>query len=567
MSLAVENKARGRRVSARKEVTEQLRIRNSFERRLTFQMMTWYAEMAEAASREYLRNPTKNVSIPQAERSLNAVLLPHYQAVIETMAKRFNTLQRKQEEPWNRYYREYITLQGSEAVTNISSSTRLRLKRLVEKGLDEGMGQAELAKNIVDKFQPQFTRARAKVVARTETHSAASFANHKMASDIDAKLVKRWVATNDIRTRSHHAAANGQEVPMDEDFTVITNGVPVKMGYTGDPRGGALNVINCRCITIYVEPEDMIVDDQPKPKPQETDFGDTTEEELLAHQTSFPKGTPEVFLEVIRRTQRASVTFDTRASGSYYHPLDNDITMRFKKSDQLPQSYSAAVFRHEYGHFADYNRSLEQDEYRPVSRKVIVGMNKDTKKNYTPEAQKRANDEFEKDLGELREKNDGFLGVASEQDVLKVADSLGLDENDLKVLSNNKDWRETKGRRYQMWTRLSAIKHRDIKTLDDDYLNANNVHPANHNIFLADFLGSMTNRKVGWGHTKKYYQQFPPLALDMTVGHTTEVMANYWALIGSQEHQTWRKIIKHLAPETLSRLDGAIAQMAEGGKI
>jgi hypothetical protein len=40
---------------------------------------------------------------------------------------------------------------------------------------------------------------------------------------------------------------------MNEDF--IVGGVP--MEYAGDPKGGASNVINCRCVIIYADERDM----------------------------------------------------------------------------------------------------------------------------------------------------------------------------------------------------------------------------------------------------------------------------------------------------------------------
>ena len=67
------------------------------------------------------------------------------------------------------------------------------------------------------------------------------------------KMMKKWVSTNDKRTRSAHVLANGQIVDMNEDFMV--GGVP--MEYAGDPKGGASNVINCRCVIIYADERDM----------------------------------------------------------------------------------------------------------------------------------------------------------------------------------------------------------------------------------------------------------------------------------------------------------------------
>ena len=94
-------------------------------------------------------------------------------------------------------------------------------------------------------------------IARTETHSAASFAsqeyNKKVSEQIGQTLYKRWVSVSDARTRDSHSRANGQVRAMDEDFEI--NGSLMK--YPGDPRGGAKNVINCRCVVVYVDEEDL----------------------------------------------------------------------------------------------------------------------------------------------------------------------------------------------------------------------------------------------------------------------------------------------------------------------
>jgi len=41
---------------------------------------------------------------------------------------------------------------------------------------------------------------------------------------------------------------------MDEDF--IVGGMP--MSFAGDSKGGAKNVVNCRCVIIYVDEQDII---------------------------------------------------------------------------------------------------------------------------------------------------------------------------------------------------------------------------------------------------------------------------------------------------------------------
>ena len=74
-------------------------------------------------------------------------------------------------------------------------------------------------------------------------------------------LQKQWVSTSDDRTRSHHSAMNGTKIQMDEDFVVNVKGISYNMARPSDPRGGAVNVVNCRCVLLYVSPEDDVVDE------------------------------------------------------------------------------------------------------------------------------------------------------------------------------------------------------------------------------------------------------------------------------------------------------------------
>ena len=43
------------------------------------------------------------------------------------------------------------------------------------------------------------------------------------------------------------------ELSEDEDFDI--NGTP--MSFPSDPKGGAKNVINCRCVLVYVDEDDL----------------------------------------------------------------------------------------------------------------------------------------------------------------------------------------------------------------------------------------------------------------------------------------------------------------------
>lgn len=89
-------------------------------------------------------------------------------------------------------------------------------------------------------------------IARTETTRIENSARQSVGDEGVKKgfnMWKRWSATGDERTRDEHLAADGQEVPNNEPFTVGGE----QMMYPGDISLGASgwNTINCRCSINY----------------------------------------------------------------------------------------------------------------------------------------------------------------------------------------------------------------------------------------------------------------------------------------------------------------------------
>lgn len=65
----------------------------------------------------------------------------------------------------------------------------------------------------------------------------------KKAQSDGVIMVRRWVATNDDRTREAHAELDGQEVGIDEPWENEYG----EIMYPGDPAADPANVYNCRC--------------------------------------------------------------------------------------------------------------------------------------------------------------------------------------------------------------------------------------------------------------------------------------------------------------------------------
>lgn len=263
------NTFRQGRISARREARKQLLLRNNLEKRFNRRLKTLYRKFLNTSLYLYKEFGIYETEI--AAQRLNEEFMP---LILSHYKKIFLAIYKNNEQKYYDEKQEAFVFGRSidfEAVVNeyfatrqlilagISNSIATRISKLIEDGRADNLTLPQIAKNVSDKFLP-IGRSRAAMIARTETHNAASFSNHSYFKTTQANLgismVKKWVATNDARTRQAHSIANGQTVAMDEKFTVGG----VEMDYAGDSSGGAKNVINCRCVIIYADEQDIVLD-------------------------------------------------------------------------------------------------------------------------------------------------------------------------------------------------------------------------------------------------------------------------------------------------------------------
>jgi len=259
------------RISALKEVRRQQRIRNNLERQLFKRLTSLFRKFAR--TKAYLYQEFGVYDLNTAIQDLNEELLPtlsqHYRKVFRAVYKSANELHDRGTKDddvfvmgksidFEAVVTSYYT--GRTLVlTGISQRLANRVNKIIIQGREDNLTLSQISKNISEKVNP-ITRNRAATIARTETHNAASFANHSyyqtVQTDLGMSMVKKWVSTSDLRTRSAHSSANGQTRSMDEDFLI--GGTP--MGYAGDSKGGAKNVVNCRCVIIYADEQDIVLE-------------------------------------------------------------------------------------------------------------------------------------------------------------------------------------------------------------------------------------------------------------------------------------------------------------------
>lgn len=88
--------------------------------------------------------------------------------------------------------------------------------------------------------------------AVTAAQNGGRQATFERAAAMGIKLRKRWIATNDLRTRPEHGHADGQIVPIDKPFDV--GGEPLMFPCDRSNASG-WNIYNCRCKMRSVEKE------------------------------------------------------------------------------------------------------------------------------------------------------------------------------------------------------------------------------------------------------------------------------------------------------------------------
>lgn len=136
---------------------------------------------------------------------------------------------------------------------NITETTRQLIQKILVDAYDEGLG----IDDIIDKLKDtELSRIRSRMIARTETVTAANQGAMYAAKDTGLKMNKEWLATQDARTRHDHRFIDGHKVSYEEDFKLPGEIFMSQPGDRTQPNGlptPAREVVNCRC-TILFEP-------------------------------------------------------------------------------------------------------------------------------------------------------------------------------------------------------------------------------------------------------------------------------------------------------------------------
>lgn len=245
----------------RREAIRQDRMRLLIERALAPRLARELRRAGKAAARMYkMTNLLEGalIATDSHEERLSKILKPAYKRALTQMG--IHVLKELPKGWWpaetkdasntiDELIAQWIERNSAQRAGEISSTTRDIISRIVLRGTGEGLTGPEIAKEIrVNSIA--ISPARARTIARTETHSASQAASLEIVSDTDLAddLKKEWVSVEDERVRPDHNEANGQKRPLDEPFSVGGT----SLMFPGDPNGTPSQIINCRCAMVYV---------------------------------------------------------------------------------------------------------------------------------------------------------------------------------------------------------------------------------------------------------------------------------------------------------------------------
>lgn len=145
--------------------------------------------------------------------------------------------------------RQYYGIDLLNLADDLTQTTKAVIQKVLSEAAEEGFGFDEVVRRLE---LPELTRARARLIARTETVAAANAASNVAAQDSGLIMDKIWISARDSRVRIHHAEVNQHQVRMTDTFTVGFT----QMKFPGDKAGGAEECCNCRCTHAFIPRRD-----------------------------------------------------------------------------------------------------------------------------------------------------------------------------------------------------------------------------------------------------------------------------------------------------------------------
>lgn len=153
-------------------------------------------------------------------------------------------------ETWKSFIKDWVLQNQMKIIAGVDEYTLRLIREITADGIEKGLNPATIAKNLIELVG---SKSRALAIARTEGTRAYNLGTKRSAEDWQMVsgdvLYKLWIHSSVKKDpRLSHIQAQNKPIPKNDLFNI--GGIGMEM--PGDPRGGADNVINCGCTTIYI---------------------------------------------------------------------------------------------------------------------------------------------------------------------------------------------------------------------------------------------------------------------------------------------------------------------------
>jgi len=257
-----------------REAAVQERMRLAVERSLAPRLAREFNRTAVAASKAYRASASVEAvdlamqgHADRLAKLLRRAYAPTIQQTADRVADEAKKLKPKGGDPRleqkdeqgvvDTLIKDWILTTAFEHATSMAKTSQDLVRSAVLDSVQSGLGEVEVGKAIREALGGSISVQRSRLIARTETHTAAQQASLAVVDSLDLPPTKkRWVPVSDARTREHHREMRGKPaIERDEAFQVGGHALQ----YPGDENGPASEVINCRCVMVYdVDVEAML---------------------------------------------------------------------------------------------------------------------------------------------------------------------------------------------------------------------------------------------------------------------------------------------------------------------
>ena len=147
-------------------------------------------------------------------------------------------------DPWTPAIQDWVSTNTAEHVKSIVTTTKVAIQGVVQAGIDDGLSMVKIARQVREKFngwEGGTDVYRSLMIARTEVHTASSYAMHESARQSGVAQEKSWLTAGDDRVRDSHIENEAAGwIPFDD---VYPNGA----AHPGDGPDS----IQCRCVELF----------------------------------------------------------------------------------------------------------------------------------------------------------------------------------------------------------------------------------------------------------------------------------------------------------------------------